>query len=145
MPLYLNASLFNHTSPKKDMWSKCEERTQAQRHLYLLHHYCNLQGDFLMPPLLCSGSVEIKGKSIRMGVQEQQKESLIRTRIRMISTWRVYLHWKLPPYQRRSPLFLRNVNLQLVQREKVEQQLRSMKYSLRIIKRNDKIMISALY
>lgn len=95
--------------------------------LYMLHHYCNLQCDFLIPALSCSGSVEIKGKSIRMGVSERQKESLIRTRIRIIFTWQVYLLWKQPPYQRRSPYPWGMIILQLVQREKVGQQISFMK------------------
>lgn len=43
------------------------KRTETRR-LYLWHRRCNLQGDFLIPSLRRSGSVEIKGKSIRAGV-----------------------------------------------------------------------------
>lgn len=43
------------------------KRTETRR-LYLWHRQCNLQGDFLIPSLHRSGSVEIKGKSIREGV-----------------------------------------------------------------------------
>lgn len=57
------------------------KRTETRR-LYLWHHRCNLQGDFLIPSLQHSGSVEIKGKSIRDGVWEQQEECLICTGMR---------------------------------------------------------------
>lgn len=43
------------------------ERTETRR-LYLWHRRRNLQGDFLIPSLRRSGSVEIKGKSTRAGV-----------------------------------------------------------------------------
>lgn len=43
------------------------ERTETRR-LYLWLRRGNLQGDFLIPSLRRSGSVEIKGKSIRAGV-----------------------------------------------------------------------------
>lgn len=43
------------------------ERTEMRR-LYLWHRRRNLQGDFLIPSLRRSGSVEIKGKSTRAGV-----------------------------------------------------------------------------
>lgn len=43
------------------------ERTETRR-LYLWHRRRNLRGDFLIPSLCRSGSVEIKGKSTRAGV-----------------------------------------------------------------------------